>query len=99
VPAPSAPAAPEPSAELTGVNLAAPPELETSSPGAVAAGASRLADSGDRLPRAGRVPVSRKVFLAVLAALGAIGLIAVTITVMSARSTRSVFGRQVVPFA
>jgi DNA-binding winged helix-turn-helix (wHTH) protein len=98
VPAPSAPA-PEPSAELTGVHVPAPPELEKPTSGAGAAGASRLADNGDISPRAGRMPVRRKIFFAVLAALGAIGLIAVTITVMTARSTRLVSARQVVPFA
>jgi len=99
IPAPSAPASPEPAAELTGVNVPAAPELEIPTPGAVAAGASRQADNGDRSPRSGRVPVSRKVLLAALATVGVIGLIAVTITVMSTRSTRSVFVRQVVPFA
>ena len=99
IPAPSAPASPEPAAELIGDNVAVPPELDIPTPGAVAGDASRLADSADSAPRAGRVPVRRKVFLAALAALGAIGLIAVTITVMTARSTRSVFARQVVPFA
>src|SRR4051794_35036206 len=97
IPAPSPPASPEPSAELTRVNVAAPPELEIPTPALVAAGASRLSDNGDRSPLAVGVPVSRRVFFAALAALGAIGLIAVTITVMTARSTRSVFARQVVP--
>ncbi len=100
VPLPSPPASPDPSAELTGVRVAAPPELDIPTSDADAVNASALPDIGDRPPTAQGLPARRKVFLAALAALGVMGLIAITISVMIARSpVRSVFGRQVVPFA
>jgi Tol biopolymer transport system component/DNA-binding winged helix-turn-helix (wHTH) protein len=96
---PAPPVTPAVAGELTGVNVAAPPEVDIPSSERPAASPPRPAPDADKPSLAGAMRPRRKVLFAAVAGLSAIVLVAVTIFMMTTGRppTRSAFGRQVVP--